>query len=339
MRILSRADLERLLRPLDVIEALAGAFRDFAAGAVTVPPRLSLPVGDAGLLLLMPAAIASGGVEGNPSRVPLQQGGLGTKLVTFYPGNRALGHPTHLAVYVLMDAPTGRPVALMEGTFLTGLRTGATSALAARHLARPDSRRLTCFGTSVQAAHQIQCLAAVLRLERVRVVGREAGRAAAFAARMGKEIGVPVEVARDVATAVSDADVITCATTSTTPLFPGETLRPGTHVDAVGAFQPQHRELDAVTLRRARVVVESYAGVLPTAGEVVMAIAEGALTRDSGIAAELAEVVSGRRPGRTAPEEITVFKSVGFALEDLAAARLAYNRAMAENAGTEIDLE
>lgn len=329
MRILGRADLERLLRPLDVIDALAAAFRDYAAGAVTVPLRTALSVGDAGLLLLMPAAIAPTGDGG---------GGLGTKLVTFYPGNRERGQPTHLAVYVLMDALTGRPLALLDATYLTGLRTGATSALAARYLARPDSRRLVCFGASVQAHHQLECLSAVLRLERVTVIGRDPGRAAAFARRLRHELSLPVEVGREAAAAVSEADVITCATTATTPLFPGETLRPGTHVDAVGAFQPQHRELDAVTLRRARVIVESYAGVLPTAGELVLAFNEGALGRDH-IAAELAEVVSGRRPGRTAPQEITVFKSVGFALEDLAAARLAYNRAMAESVGTEIDLD
>jgi ornithine cyclodeaminase/alanine dehydrogenase-like protein (mu-crystallin family) len=327
MRVLTRADLERLLRPLDVVDALAAAFRDYADGVVTVPPRTSLPVGDAGLLLVMPAAIAPG-TAGSA---------LGTKLVTFYPGNRALGHPTHLAVYVLMDAPTGQPLALMEATSLTGLRTGATSALAARHLARADSRRLTCFGTSVQAAHQIQCLAAVLRLEHVSIVGRDATRAAAFATTLQKELGIPVVVVTDPRAAVHNADVVTCATTATTPLFPGDALRPGTHVDAVGAFQPAHRELDTATLRRARVVVESYAGVLGAAGELVIPIAEGALGRDL-VAAELAEIVSGRRPGRRAPEEITVFKSVGFALEDLAAARLAYNRAIAENAGAEIEL-
>ena len=327
MRILARADVERLLRPLDVVDALAAAFRGYADGAVTVPPRTSLPVDEAGLLLAMPAAMTPGTAAG----------ALGTKLVTFYPGNRALGHPTHLAVYVLMDATTGQPLALMEATSLTGLRTGATSALAARHLARANSRRLTCFGTSVQAEHQIQCLAAVLRLEHVSVVGRDANRAAAFAARMQKKLGIPVAFVTDPVAAVRDADVVTCATTSTTPLFPGDALRPGTHVDAVGAFQPAHRELDTATLHRAHVVVESYAGVLPTAGELVIPIAEGALERDH-VAAELAEIVSGRRPGRRAAEEITVFKSVGFALEDLAAAGLAYNRAIAENAGTEIEL-
>jgi ornithine cyclodeaminase/alanine dehydrogenase-like protein (mu-crystallin family) len=287
-----------------------------------------VPVGDRGLLLLMPAAIAP---------FPGGDGALGTKLVTFYPDNRARGHPTHLAVYVLLEATTGRPLALMEGTVLTGLRTGATSALAARHLARPDSRRLVCFGTSVQAAHQLHGLAAVLPLERATVIGRDPGRAAAFARRMQDELGAPVEVGSDPAAAVGGADVVTCATTATTPLFPGECLRPGVHVDAIGTFQPDHREVDAVAVKRARVVVE-HAGVLATAGDLVLARQEGAIGPDH-VVAELAEVVSGRRPGRAAPEDITLFKSVGFALEDLAAARLAYNRAVAENVGTEIALD
>jgi alanine dehydrogenase len=331
MRILGRGDLERLLRPLDVVEALDAAFRDYAAGAVTVPSRTTLAVGDLGLLLVMPAAIA-------PGRGEVAAGALGTKVVTFYAGNRERGYPTHLAAYVLLEPTTGRPLALMEGTFLTGLRTGATSALAARHLARADSRHIVCFGTSVQAEHQLRALASVLRLERVTVLGRDPGRAGAFAARMRAELRMPVEIGRDVIAAVRAADVVTCATTATTPLFPGEAPQPGTHVDAVGAFQPQNRELDSLTVRRARVIVESYAGVLPTAGELVFALAEGAIGRDH-VAAELAEVVSGRCPGRTSPEEITLFKSVGFALEDLAAARLAYNRAMTENVGTEIELE
>ncbi len=330
MRVLARADLERLLRPLDVVEALADAFREYAAGAVTVPDRTLLPVGDLGMLFVMPAAIA-------PRAGEAAAGALGTKLVTFYGGNRERGHPTHQATYVLMDAATGRPLALLEGTFLTGMRTGATSALAARHLARPDSRRLVCFGTSVQAEHQLHCLAAVLHPRHVTVLGRDADRARRFAARMTAALGVAVEVGRDAAEAVRAADVVTCATTSTTPLFPADAVRPGTHLDAVGTFQPQHRELDSATVRRAYVVVEAYASVPAAAGELVIAMQEGAIGRDH-VAAELAEVVTGRRPGRTTADQVTLFKSVGFALEDLAAARLAYNRAMADDAGTEIAL-
>lgn len=329
MRILGRAELEPLLSPRDVIEALAAAFRHYARGSVTVPPRTALPVGDEGLLLVMPAGAPEAGAPGG--------GSLGTKLVTFYPGNRSRGQPTHLATYVLMEAGTGRPLALLEATFLTGLRTGATSALAARYLARPDSHAIACFGTSVQAGHQLRCLAAVLPLERASVLGRDDARADRFARHMRETLGIPVDVARDPDAAVAGADVVTCATTSPVPLFHGDRLRPGSHVDAVGAFRPAERELDTATLRRARVVVESYAGVLPEAGDLVIPLAEGTIGRDH-VKAELAELVAGTRPGRTSPEEITLFKSVGFALEDLAAARLAYERAVACGVGVEVTL-
>jgi ornithine cyclodeaminase/alanine dehydrogenase-like protein (mu-crystallin family) len=147
---------------------------------------------------------------------------------------------------------------------------------------------------------------------------------------------VPAEVAGDAAAALSGADLVTCATTSTTPVVAGALLAPGTHVDLVGAFRPTDREADTDAVRRARVVVDTYAGALEEAGDIVLPITEGAVSR-AHVAAELAEVVSGQRPGRTAADQITLFKSVGFALEDLAAARLAYNRAMAENVGTDVE--
>lgn len=328
MLILARQDLERLLTPADLIDALARAFRQSAAGRVTAPPRVGLPVGDAGLLLVMPAATLP--ASGDPGR-------LGTKLVTVYPGNRDRGLPTHLACYVLLEAATGRPLALLEATALTALRTGATSALAARHLARPDSRRAACFGTSVQAAAQLRCLATVLPLERVSVVGRDPERARRFAAALTRELGIPVEPAPDAGAAADEADVVTCATTSPTPVVRGARLRPGTHVDAVGAFRPTDREVDTETVRRARVVVETYAGVLEEAGDLVIPLGEGAIERGH-VAAELAEVVAGVRPGRTAAEQITLFKSVGFALEDLTAATLAFERARDRGVGTEVSL-
>ena len=324
MRVLGRADLARLLPPADVVDAMAAAFRRLAAGGCVVPPRGVLPAGD-GVLLLM-AAHAPGG----------DLGGLGAKLVTYYAGNRRRGHPSIYASYVLLDEATGRPLAVLEGTFLTAMRTGATSALAARYLARPDAGQVACFGAGAQAAFQLRCLATVRRLRRVAVVGRDEGRARAFARAMTAELGVPVEVAGDAAAALSGADLVTCATTSTTPVVAGALLGPGTHVDLVGAFRPTDREADTDAIRRARVVVDTYAGALEEAGDIVLPIAEGAVSR-AHVAAELAEVVSGQRPGRTAADQITLFKSVGFALEDLAAARLAYNRAMAENVGTDVE--
>jgi ornithine cyclodeaminase/alanine dehydrogenase-like protein (mu-crystallin family) len=322
--VLRRADLEALLSPTQVIDVLDGAFRRHAERTTDVPPRTV--VNAAGSVFIMPAAVRSG-----------ETAAVGTKIVTFYAGNRERGLPTHLASYLLLDAATGAPRALLEATFLTAVRTGATSALAARHLARRDSAVITCFGTSVQAGYQLRCLKAVLPLRRAVVIGRDPGRAAAFADSMSVELGIDVEPAKDGAAAVPDADVVTCATTSPTPLFTGSDVRPGTHVDAVGAFRPSDRELDTETIRRATVVVESYVGVLNEAGDVLIPMNEGAIDR-SHIVADLAEVVTGRHPGRRRHDEITVFKSVGFALEDLATAELAWRLATERGVGTRVSL-
>jgi ornithine cyclodeaminase/alanine dehydrogenase-like protein (mu-crystallin family) len=324
--VLTRADLERVLPPLDVVEAMAGAFRRYADGACTVPPRSATSVGKEGVLLTMPAAFSDG-----------HERGLGVKQVSVYPGNRAHGHPTLYATYVLMDGATGQPQALIEGTYLTGIRTGATSALAARFLARPDARRVACFGAGVQARFQLRCLAALRPLERVVVIGRSPDRTRVFVRSLRDTLGVVVEAGDDPRRAAREADLIVCATTSPTPVVFGADLAPGTHVDAVGAFRPADRELDGETVRKARVVVDTYAGALEEAGDVLIPLREGIIDR-THIRAELAEVVTGRRPGRTNAREITVFKSVGFALEDLAAARLAHERARAQGVGKEVSL-
>jgi ornithine cyclodeaminase/alanine dehydrogenase-like protein (mu-crystallin family) len=329
MLVLGRAELEKLLSPGDVVAALADAFRRHAAGLTRVPGRSVVPVTDDGLLLLMPAVAHADARRDRPS--------AGAKLVTYYAGNRARGVPTLFATYVLLDGATGRPVALLEGTFLTAMRTGATSALAARHLARPDSRRVVCFGAGVQAAFQLRCLAAVLPIERIDVVGRDPGRARTFVDAIRTGLRVTVELATDARAAVRQADLVTCATTSNAPVVSGADLRPGTHVDAVGAFRPETREVDTETVRRARVFVDTYAGALEEAGDVLLPITEGALRRED-LAGELAELVTGARPGRQRAEEITFFKSVGFALEDLATADLAWRLAGARGAGTEVKL-
>jgi alanine dehydrogenase len=324
--ILSRADLERVLAPRDVIDAMEAAFTRYGRGLCTVPPRSATSVGDDGVLLTMPAAFSDGGARG-----------LGVKQVTVYADNRSRGHPTLYATYVLMDGASGEPLALLEGTYLTAMRTGATSALAARWLARPGARRVACFGAGVQARLQLICLAALGPLERVDVIGRTAERTRAFVDSMREALGIPVEMSGDPHRAARDAELIVCATTSPTPVLFGADLCPGTHVDAVGAFRPTDRELDGEAIRRARVVVDTYAGAMAEAGDVLLALGEGVIGR-AHVAAELAEVVTGRRPGRTGDEEITVFKSVGFALEDLAAARLAYDRARAHGIGKEVKL-
>ncbi len=286
-------------------------------------PRTGLPAAEDGVLLVMPAAIRGEA--------------LGAKLVTVYTGNRARGRPTLHASYVLMDARTGEPRALLEGTFLTAIRTGGVSALAARYLARPEARRVTCFGAGVQAGFQLLCLAAVRPIAQVAVVGRDPGRARAFAAAMRDRLGIAVEVAADARAAVRAADIVTCATTSPTPVVLGADLRPGTHLDLVGAFRPSDREADTEALRRARVVVDTYEGALAEAGDLLIPMKEGAIDRDH-VAAELSELVTGARAGRTDPRQITLFKSVGWALADLATARLACDRAVAAGIGAEVTL-
>ena len=323
MLVLARSDLERLLTPGAVTRALESAFAEYARGKARVPTRLALTVEGDGLFLVMPSALAGTA--------------LGAKLVSVYEKNRERGLPTIFATYVLLEPETGRPLALLEGGFLTGIRTGATSALAARYLARPDSKVIACFGAGVQAAFQLRCLASVFPIERVLIVGRSRQRAESFAKAMQKELGIPVALATHPGEAVSQADLVTCATTFSTPVFAGKDLRPGTHVDAVGSFRPDTREVDTDTVVRARVVVDSYAGAWDEAGDLLIPLKEGAISRSS-VAAELAELVTGAKPGRQRPDEITLFKSVGFALEDAAAARLAYDLARAARAGVEVDL-
>jgi alanine dehydrogenase len=324
MRILRREDLTAVLAPGDVIAAVERAFREYAAGRAVALPRAVLPMERHGVFLAMVSALP-------------RLGALGTKLVTVVDGNRRRGLPTLHASYLLTDPETGVPLALMEAGFLTAIRTGATSALAARHLARPDSRVVACFGAGVQARFQLLCLKAVLPLAEVRVVGRDPQRAAAFAEGMRRELGISVTPLTDRKGAVRGADVVTCATTSPRPVFSGRDLGPGCHVDAVGAFRPATRELDTMTIRKSRVVVDTYDGAWEEAGDLLIPIKAGAITRRH-VKAELAELVTGARPGRTGPREITLFKSVGFAPEDAVTARLAYDRATAAGLGIEVRL-
>jgi alanine dehydrogenase len=324
MRILGREVLEALLPPADVIAAVERAFRECAAGRAAALPRAVLPMGRHGVFLAMVSTLP-------------RLGALGTKLVTVVERNRRRGLPTIHASYLLTDPETGAPLALMEAGFLTGIRTGATSAVAARYLARPDARVVACFGAGVQARFQLLCLTRVLPVARVRVVGRDARRTAAFAEGMRRELGIDVRVETSRKAAVTGADVITCATTAARPVFSGRDLAPGAHVDAVGAFRPTTREVDSLTIRKSRVVVDTYDGAWEEAGDLLIPIKAGVITRRH-VRAELAELVAGSRPGRTSPKEITLFKSVGFAPEDAVTARLAYDRAVAAGLGVEVPL-
>ena len=286
-------DVVRLLpmaHAVDVLEsALAGGL-DPAAD----PARSVLPVAG-GQVLLMPSESAAH---------------VGVKLVTYAPANSGRGLPRIQGVYVLLDAATLAPVALLDGSALTSLRTPAMSAVAVRHLARPSATRLVVFGSGPQAEGHVEAVRSVRALDDVAVVGRDAARAAALAIRVGGRPGSALDVA--------DADIVVCATSAREPLFDGDLVQPGAVVVAVGSHQPDARELDSVLVRRAHVVVEDRATALREAGDVVLA----------GLAADdlttLAEVVTGRVT--LAPDRPMVWKSVGMAWQDLVTAAAVVER-------------
>ncbi|WP_426956161.1 ornithine cyclodeaminase family protein [Muricoccus radiodurans] len=248
----------------------------------------------------------------------------GVKIVHVAPAHAPAVH----AAYLLSDAHTGAPLALLDGGALTDRRTAAASALAARHLARPDSRRHLILGSGKVAHALAGAYRAAFPIERIAVWSRDPANAERLAARLRAE-GHPAVAAAS--PDPSEADIVSAATLSTTPLLRGAAVRPGTHVDLVGAFRRTMRESDTDLIARATLVVDTRAGALAEAGDVTQPIAEGAIT-ESHVVAELAELLRGAHPGRRTAEEITVFKSVGWAGEDLAAAILAYEAARAETA-------
>lgn len=245
--------------------------------------------------------------------------GVGVKLVTVFPGNGAQGLPAVAAVFALFDDVTGQPLALLEASELTARRTACTSALAADHLVRPDAERLLVVGTGTLARHMVRAHACARGYRRIELWGRDAGKAAALATALRDE-GYPVQAVGDLASAVAAADCISCVTTSREPLVRGEWLRPGTHLDLVGAFLPSMRETDSAAVGRARVVVDTREGALEEAGDLLFAMADGAFDADR-LDTELRDLLAGRGARRDATE-ITLFKSVGYALEDLVAARV-----------------
>ncbi|RQG73784.1 ornithine cyclodeaminase family protein [Pseudomonas aeruginosa] len=244
--------------------------------------------------------------------------GIGVKLVTVFPGNGARGLPAVAAVFALFDGEDGRPLALLEASELTARRTACSSALAADYLARDDARRLLVVGCGTLAAHMVRAHACVRDYRHIDIWGRDPAKAAALAARLREE-GYPARATDGLRAAVEAADCVSCVTTSREALVRGAWLKPGVHLDLVGAFLPSMRETDALAVARARVVVDTRAGALEEAGDLLQAIAEGAIGREA-ISTELRDLLGGA--GRRGdPGEITLFKSVGYALEDLVAAR------------------
>jgi alanine dehydrogenase len=323
--LLSEKDVRAVLSMDDLIDTMASALVQFSTGKVRQPLRSVVAVES------KPAGGGGGFYGVMPAFIP-QPAALGTKLVTIYESNAARALPTHLATIVLLDPETGELLAILDGRYITEARTAAVSAVSARHLARPDARVLAIVGSGVQARSHIEALIRVQRFEEIRVWGRDPARLFSLVEEMLPRVGtrlVPVETVRE---AVRDAAVVALVTAARQPIVRREWIAPGAHICAVGACRPDQREMDTALVRDARVFVDSRTGALAEAGDVVIPIEEGAFA-ESHIVAELGEVVAGRVPGRRNDEEITIFKSLGMAVEDVAAARLAWERASERGLG------
>ena len=317
VRLLRAADIA-LACPMDeAIEAVAAGFAALSSGQASVPVRLSVPLAHDGVALTMPASLAGAPV-------------YSVKLVSVAPGNTALGRPVVVATVLLADARTGDVLAILDGTALTALRTGAAGGVAARLLSRPESARVALFGAGAQARTQLEALACVRAIREVAVVARDPAHAASFRAWAGaaRSLASIAVRAADAKEAVASADIVVTATSSPTPVFDGRWLPDGVHVTAVGSFRPDMRELDEHTMRGARIVVDQRGAALAEAGEL-----RG--THDDDVV-ELGEIVAGRVPGRTSARERTVSKSVGNAIQDLVVAARAFERAREVGAGEEL---
>jgi alanine dehydrogenase len=324
--ILNHQEVEALLDLDRLIRALEPAMVDLSAGRVSMPPRVTAEVGDQhGFLLSMPVYLPS------PAT-------LCTKLVSLFPHNAGTGVPTHQAVSVVFDAASGSPAALLDATHITAMRTAAGSALATRLLARPEADVLVIVGTGVQARAHAQAIPRVRPVREIRVVGRHPSKARALADEITRQQGIATTAGTSFSDAAAGAGIVCATTHSPTPVVFGTWLEPGTHVNSVGV-NPQGGELDTDTVAQSLIVVESRQAVLapPPSGasDLVRRIQNGTIT-EAHIHAEVGELLSGAREGRTLADQITLYKSVGVAVQDAVAARLVLDAARQRGVGTEV---
>jgi ornithine cyclodeaminase/alanine dehydrogenase-like protein (mu-crystallin family) len=323
MIFLTEREVASLLPISDVLGAVEKAFRAQSHGKLSMPMR-NMAVNDAGYFGAMPAAISG------------DQSALGAKLVTFFPGNSATGMHTHQALIALFDPRSGQPQALMDGRFITEIRTAATSALATRVLARADARVVAILGTGVQARAHVTALPEVMPIDELRIWGRSA-KGAAEVADFARKRGLHSRVAATVTDACNGADVVCTVTSSRDPIIKSTDVDAGAHINAVGFGGPTARELPGDLMARGRIFVDSLDGAFNESGNIILAIREGQLPAKPDVTL-LCEVIAGHAPGRQSREDITIFDSLGIALEDLACAQLVFERAVAGKIGTSFTL-
>lgn len=325
MKLITQSQVEAHLPMADCIESMRTAMMAVSAGRTHLPIRQFMPVADSGgKLAIMPGVIDAPAC-------------FGIKLVCKYPRAHDSPYGSHVGMVMLFDAEEGIPLAMIEGSALTGIRTAAASAMATDLLARKDASRLFVLGCGEQARRHITALRCVRDITAVTVWGRDPQRATAFAAAATARESIPVNAVTDIEAALASADIVCTVTASPSPLFGGDLVQPGTHINLVGSAVPANREVDTRCVERSRYFVDYRPATLAAAGELLRAIEDGALT-EAHIVAEIGAVAAADSAGRGSDEEITVYKSLGVAAQDLAAAHLLYTEALAQGFGSDIEL-
>ena len=322
--LVGQDDVARLLPMSDCIEAMAAALSALARGDAALPIRQIVRLPSGGFLGSMPATVGPLGV-------------FGVKALSVFHANEGTPFDSHQGAVLLFESAHGRLLAIVDATSVTAIRTAAVSALATRLLAREDARELALLGTGVQARTHLEAIRLVRPLSRVRVFSRDPARVRAFAERESKAHGIEVAPCASAETAVRGADIVCTVTSSCEPVLRGAWLAAGTHVNVVGAATPECREVDTDAVVRSRVFVDRRESALHEAGDLLIPMREQAITGDH-VLAELGELLAGRVAGRRSAEEVTLFKSLGLAIEDVAAAHVVHQNAERQGSGTRIDL-
>jgi ornithine cyclodeaminase len=329
--LVSHREVAGLLPMRECIDAMADAFRALAIGEARLPLRQVIPLpGSPNLFALMPGHI---GVNSREKH----RASIGAKVITVFPGNDATPLDSHLGVVLLFEADMGQLLAIIDASSVTAIRTAAVSGVATKLLSNPDAGDLAILGAGVQAMTHLEAMKTVRTLRRVRVWSRTAARCERFIEKAKQKFGIPIEQMRTAEACVEGADLICTVTASREPVLQGAWISPGTHINAVGAALPTARELDSAAVARSRVYVDRRESALAEAGDILIPMSEGAFPADH-IRGELGGVLMGAEPGRDSPQDVTLFKSLGLAIEDLAAARLIYDKGVALGTGVWVSL-
>jgi alanine dehydrogenase len=325
MLVLSEKEVRRLTDIEELIEAMEKAHVQFSTGKAVMPVRQVVPLAEIkGRLTTMPAYLS-------------EDKALGMKVVTFFQDNAGKNLPAILATVHLYSAETGQLEAIMDGTYITAIRTACASAAATKVLANPETPVLGILGAGVQAASHIRALCQVRAVRVVRVYSPSGKSAEKLREELEPVMRIKIEPVKSAEDAVRGADLLVTATTAKEPILNAGWLKPGLHINAVGSHRPDLREIDAATMRAAKLFVDSRDAIMAECGDVLLAIKDGAITENHA-SVEIGAVLAGKKPGRTSSEEITLYKSVGIAVQDVAAARLVHRKALQEKVGVEVEI-